>query len=69
MFVLLGYKWKINGEPVTPTTEDIEQTLDRAKEMLYAEKQPSQIEVGRLLVRYDGKDHTEVYLLFGDYNV
>jgi hypothetical protein len=68
MFVLFGYKWRISGELVTPTVEDISQTLDRAKEVLYTEAVPSQLEVGRIIVQHYEQGKFNIYLHFGAIN-
>lgn len=66
MFVLFGYKWKIDGELATPSVEDLEQTLDRVKQVLYTEQVPSQMEVGRLVVQQHEQGKFSVYLHIGD---
>jgi hypothetical protein len=64
-FLRLDYRWKIGGTLVTPTAEDIRQTLDRAKQALYTEPVPSQMEVGRLIVRHWKQNNFDVYLQIG----
>lgn len=68
MFIQLGYQWKIGGKMETPTPKDLEQTLDRAKVVLYDEPVPSQIEFGRLIIRRHTDNKFDVYLHLGDYN-
>ena len=60
-----GYQWRVDGELITPTEEEIKQTLDRAREILYAEPIPSQLEIGRLIVRRHSGNNFDVYLQIG----
>lgn len=63
-----GYTWKIGGVQRVPSQEDLEATLDVAKKALYAEPVPSQLEIGRLIVRHTRPGKFEVYLFVGDHN-
>ncbi len=67
-FVRYGYKWKIGGTLVTPTANDLEKAIDRAKELLYDEPVPSQMQMGRLIIRRHGNQKFDVYLHIGDIN-
>lgn len=67
-FVTHHWTWKIDGHDVVPNVDDIQSTLDRAKELLYDEPIPSQLEVGRLLIRRYADDKFDVYLHFGILN-
>lgn len=64
--MILGYTWTFDGVQRTPTKEDLEQTLDRAKELLYAEPVPSQLEIGHIIVRRWSDDKFDVYLHLGE---
>lgn len=63
-----GYQWMIGGTLQTPTDEDLDKAIDKAKATLYAEPVPSQLEVGRLVVRHHTHGKFEVYLLIGESN-
>lgn len=67
-FVDYGYEWKIDGKLATPTADDFDQTIDKAKELLYDEPVPSQLQVGRLIVRRWADHKFDVYLHIGDIN-
>jgi len=58
--------WSIDGKMVIPTAKDIQETLDKAKEALYTEPVPSQMEVGRLIVRHWKQNQFDVYLQIGN---
>jgi len=64
-FLRLGYRWKIGGTLVTPTQDDLRKTLDTAKQKLYTEPVPSQLEIGHLIVRHWKQNHFDVYLQIG----
>lgn len=68
LFLLQGYTWKINGKDVVPDEQDFRETLDKAKELLYDEPVPSQLEVGRLIIRRWADKKFDVYLQIGEYN-
>jgi hypothetical protein len=68
LFIERGYRWKIGGIEQVPTPEDIDKTIDRAKKTLYAEPVPSQMELGRLIVRHWSPGKFDVYLHLGDRN-
>lgn len=68
LFVQLGYTWRISGQSVIPVPEDFQETLDRAKKDLYDEPVPSQMEVGRLIIRHHRQGKFDVYLHIGDFN-
>jgi hypothetical protein len=68
LFQQFGYSWKINGEDTVPSEDDLKKALDRAKELLYDEPVPSQLEVGRLIVRRWADHKFDVYLQLGTYN-
>lgn len=68
LFAVRNFKWKINGKMVIPGREEIAQTLDRAKELLYDEPVPSQLEVGRLLIKRYADDKFDVYIRLGELN-
>lgn len=63
-----GYQWRIGGKLQTPTDEDIDQAIDKAKTTLYAEPVPSQMEMGRLIIRHYAPGKFDVYLLQGETN-
>lgn len=67
-FVHYDYQWKIDGTLSTPTADDLDQAIDRAKELLYDEPVPSQLQVGRLIVRRWADHKFDVYLHIGDIN-
>lgn len=67
-FIDYGYQWKVDGTLSTPTAEDFDQAIDRAKELLYDEPVPSQLEVGRLIIRRHADRKFDVYLYLGDTN-
>lgn len=63
-FILRGYQWKVDGELVTPSAEDIRKVIDRCKELL---GDGGQIEVARLIVRReDPNDPFDIYLHYGE---
>lgn len=64
----LGYTWRIDGVLRLPTQKDLDQVLDRAKQILYDEPIPSQIEIGRLIIRQTRPGKFEHYLFMGDLN-
>lgn len=64
-FAIRELTWKIDGEQVIPTAEDIRQTLDKMIEKLYTEPVPSQMHLGRLIVHHWKQDHFDVYLQMG----
>lgn len=66
LFNRLGYTWKIGGVLKIPTQDDLEKTLDKARQALYDEPVPSELEVGRLLIRRVQPDVYETYLYIGD---
>lgn len=66
LFVQLGYSWKIDGELRVPTEDDLQRVLDKAKQTLYDEPVPSQIEIGRLIIRRSKENQFETYLYIGD---
>jgi hypothetical protein len=65
-FRTLNYRWKIGGELQTPTEDDLEKTLDRIKEKLYAQPIDSQLQLGQLLVKRYAKDKFDIYLRIGE---
>jgi len=67
-FKQYGYKWMIGGTLTTPTVKDLEKTIDKAVEALYDEPVPSQVSIGRLIIRRWATDKFEVYLHIGDIN-
>lgn len=68
LFVQLGYTWTIGGGPQTPTAEDFDLAIDKGREVLYTEPVPSQIEVGRLIIRHYRHGKFDVYLQIGEIN-
>jgi hypothetical protein len=66
LFKSLNYRWKIGGELRTPTEDDLEKTLDIAKQKLYDQPIDSQLQVGQLLVKRYAKDKFDVYLRMGE---
>jgi hypothetical protein len=66
LFKTLNYRWKIGEELQTPTEDDLEKTLDKMKQRLYAETEDSQMQMGQLLVKRYAKDKFEIYLRIGE---
>lgn len=69
-FMLINdMQWKIGGQLQNPSPEDVRQSLDRAKEILYGEdmNNGAALFVGGMIVKRDGK-HLDIYLHIGDYN-
>lgn len=68
LFVQLGYTWTIGGKPQVPTADDFDTAIDSGKEELYTEPVPSQMEVGRLIIRHRRQGKFDIYLYLGDIN-
>lgn len=66
LFRKLKITWKIGGVRRPPTQDDLEKTLDRARQELYDEPIPSELEVGRLLIRHVRPGVFETYIYVGD---
>ena len=66
VFRRLKITWKIGGIKRPPSQEDLEATLDKAKLSLYDEPIPSELEVGRLLLRHVRPGVFETYVYVGD---
>lgn len=63
-FIVNNYQWKVDGELVTPSADDIRKVIDRCKEML---GDGGQIEVARLIVRRERKeDPFDIYVHVGN---
>jgi hypothetical protein len=62
--------WKIGEELEHPSPEDVRQTLDKAREILYGEdmNDGATLFVGGMIIKREA-EHLDVYLHFGDYNV
>lgn len=65
-FFVNGWTWRVGGELIVPSEDDIAKTLDRMKEVLYTEPDGTQMELGRLIMRKDAEGY-EVYVYLGDY--
>lgn len=66
-FVKHGFTWKIGGEDVPPSLEDIEAFLDKCREVMYDEEDGAMLTTGRLVIhKNDG--HLDAYVLIGDLN-
>lgn len=63
-FYTNNVRWKIGGQLVEPTREDIEQTLDSLAKVVY-DGDNNEASTGRILVQKLG-DHTDVYLYLGE---
>jgi hypothetical protein len=63
-----GYTWSIDGKQIIPTAKDLDIALDKAKELLYAEAEASQLEVGRLIIRHVAGKKFDCYLFQGEIN-
>lgn len=67
-FAKKGYSWRIQTDDgpryIDPDDEDIQRVLDMAAERLYNEKEPAQLEVGRLTFK-KAEGRIEVSALFG----
>jgi hypothetical protein len=63
-----GYTWRIQTDDgpryLQPDAEDMQKVLDTAADRLYTEKEPAQLEVGRLVFRKN-EGRIEVYPLYG----
>jgi hypothetical protein len=68
LFIRLKYRWVIGGIRQSPAVEDFDTAIDSAKKALYAEPVPSQIEVGRLIIRHHAQNKFDVYLHIGESN-
>lgn len=68
LFIKYGYRWKIGGVLQIPTVDDFDKTIDRAKQELYDEPVPSQMEAGRLIIRHHTQGKFDVYIHIGDIN-
>ena len=62
----LKVTWKIGGIRRPPSQDDLEKTLDSAKNLLYDEPVPSELGVGRLLIRHVRPGIYETYVYLGD---
>ena len=60
-----GYRWKIDGELKIPTSGDIQDTLDRAVEVMYDKEPNDQLEVGRLIIKKRENEIYDVFILVG----
>lgn len=60
------YTWKINGQDVTPSQEDVKTVLGRAVEILKDEPVGTQLEVGRLIIIKTHDDY-DIYVFAGVY--
>lgn len=65
-FKKTGRTWKIGGTLKLPDEDDLQKTLDKAREALYAEPVPSELEVGGMLIRRVQEELFEVYAYVGD---
>jgi hypothetical protein len=66
LFVKHGYTWKIDGILQEPSALDIRIALDKAKELLYAEIEPSMTcELGHLVLKKT-PGHLDIYVHIGD---
>lgn len=66
LFLARDYRFKIGGERVNPTADDIQGILDHAQEVI--DKEPGdtvQLEIGRLLIR-KREGSTDVFVYFGE---
>lgn len=59
-----GYTWKINGEEVHPTREDIADFLKEAAERC---GDGQQLQAGHIIVQ-NVAGHTDIYLHIGEYH-
>jgi hypothetical protein len=66
LFEKFDYRWRFDGKLLVPNEKDLAGALDKAREALYAEPIPSQLEVGRLLIKHENEETFAVYLYIGD---
>lgn len=64
-FVLSSHMWRIDGELVLPTEEQLKEVIDRCVVRLYAEPEGAQIEVGHLIVKKRAGGLHDVFLHYG----
>lgn len=66
-FAVKGWHWKVGGELVIPSEDDVARVLTSMAGMLESEPNETQVLIGRLIMRKsDG--HNDVYLFYGEYN-
>ena len=65
LFMVKGYHWKIGGNLIIPTAEDIRRTIDSAIEELYDEADETQLQVGRLIIKKQNGSF-DVYVMVGE---
>jgi hypothetical protein len=51
-----------------PSEKDLETTLDKMRERLYAEPIPSQMELGQMIMIHYASGKFDVYLRIGEHN-
>jgi hypothetical protein len=66
IFSKVGRLWKVSGELITPSEEDIEKLLDEAAVKLFAEPVGTRFETGGLIVEKRNRSH-DVYVMVGSY--
>lgn len=65
LFLVKDYRWKIDGALRYPNSDEIRQTIDRAKSDLYDEAEGTQLEVGRLIIKKRA-GHFDVFVMIGE---
>ncbi len=64
IFQLKQYRWKIDGELVVPTFEDIFDTIEEVLKVMQFNSDGTRFEVGRLIFQKTG-DMVDIYVLQG----
>jgi hypothetical protein len=64
-FMMNNLRWRIDGELVIPTEEQLQEVIDKAVERLYAEPDGAQLEVGHLIVKRRNQDLYDVFVRYG----
>lgn len=67
-FWLTGHKWKINGDLVAPTNEEIYQTLKQMRQRLADEKAGATMELGGIIMMKSNTGY-ETYVKLGEINL
>lgn len=66
-FKVRDFKYRVNGELITPNKDDLSKILAELRRLLENEPDGTQVSLGRLIMKKQS-DHNDVFLFLGEYN-
>lgn len=61
-----GHMWRVEGEFIEPSIEDVHEVLDKAAKELYEREIGTRLEIGGIIVDKQENSHS-VYVYAGEY--